>query len=111
MPPQQGPTEKRLVEQDAKIASIQAGLDQLVQTQKHHAKQVESQFKQAAQREQDNMNKMDQALKHIEVSVDNAMTKSMHQYQASMDEKFQEIKHLFLSTKRPAPPGEEDMQD
>ena len=57
------------------------------------------------------MNKMDQALKHIEVSVDNAMTKSMHQYQASMDEKFQEIKHLFLSTKRPAPPGEEDMQD
>ena len=111
LPPQQGPTEKRLLEQDAKIANMQASLEQLTQSQKHHAKHVESQFKQAAQREQDNMNKMDSALKQIEKSVDKAMTKSFNQYQASMDEKFQEIKHLFMSNKRAAPPDEEDMED
>ena len=111
LPPQQGPTEKRLLEQDAKIANMQASLEQLTQSQKHHAKHVESQFKQAAQREQDNMNKMDSALKQIEKSVDKAMTKSFNQYQASMDEKFQEIKHLFMSNKRTAPPDEEDMED
>ena len=111
LPPQQGPTEKRLLEQDAKIANMQASLEQLTQSQKHHAKHVESQFKQAAQREQDNMNKMDSALKQIEKSVDKAMTKSFNQYQASMDEKFQEIKHLFMSNKRTAPPDEEDTED
>ncbi|CAL1147013.1 unnamed protein product [Cladocopium goreaui] len=111
MPPQQGPTEKRFLEQDAKIATIQASLDELAQNQKLHAKQVDSQFKQAAQREQDNLNKMDQALKHIEMTVDNAMQKSMHQYQSSMDEKFQEIKSLFLNNKRPAPAEESEMED
>ena len=88
MPPQQGPMEKRFLEQDAKIAHLQAGLDQLTQAQQHQAKHVESQFKQAANREQENMTKMDKALKHIEQSLDNAMTKSMHQYQAAMDQKF-----------------------
>jgi hypothetical protein len=111
MPPQQGPTEKRLLEQDAKIATMQASIEQLSQTQQVHAKHVDSQFKQAAQREQDNMNKMDNALRQIEKSVDNALTKSMHQYQASMDEKFQEIKHLFMKNKRAAPKEDSDMDD
>ena len=111
MPPQQGPTEKRLQEQDAKIANIQANLDQLTQAQQHHAKQIDSQLKQAEQREKENMTKMDQALRHIETSVDNAMTKSMHQYQTAMDERFQEIKNLFMSNKRPAPPGASEMTD
>ena len=111
LPPQQGPTEKRLEEQDAKLATMQASLEQLTQNQKLHAKQVESQFKQAAHREQENLNKMDQALKHIELSVDNAMSKSMQQYQSVMDDKFQEIKNLFLSNKRSAPADESDMHD
>ena len=109
--PQHGPTEKRLSEQDAKIATMQASIEQLTQTQKTHAKHVESHIKQAAQREQDNMNKMDSALKQIEQSFDTAMTRSMHQYQAAMDEKFQEIRALFMNNKRSAPPDEEAMTD
>ena len=111
MPPQQGPTEKRFLEQDAKIATMQASIDQLTQAQAVHTKHVESQLKQAAQREQDNLCKMDKALKHIEHTVDTALTKSMHHYQATMDEKFQELKHLFMNNKRSAPADAEDMDD
>lgn len=100
----QGPMENKFAEQDEKLATMQQSIDQLTKHQKQHVQQVEQQFQVAAQREQENMAKVDHAIKNIEKSVESALAQSMRSHTQAMDERFKELKQLLAgSNKRPAP--------
>ena len=110
--PVQGPMENKFAEQDEKLATMQKSIDQLTNQQQQHVQQVEQQFQVAAQREKENMAKVDHAIKNIEKSVESALAQSMRSHTQAMDERFKELKQLLAgSNKRPAPDEGDQLMD
>lgn len=94
----EGPVEKRLSEQDEKIQSLQKDIEKIALGQKQFEDKTTRSFKEAEERDKNNVSQMQAAMKGIQKDLEQSLSKSLQSNAQVMQEQLQELKSLFTSS-------------